>query len=703
MPAKEGNNRMRSHPETTGSSGDDSLASREPELPGLPGLLDATTLAERAGLGPMRTSYLLYKPWTSCIAGLVPKNGRFGAWMAATYPIERYEEVRARPAWKDDAVYFDDVQTVLVPLALLRRPRAARALADPAARDALLFSVSLSGCSLTLLRFKPGRRLVLRADGPAGPRAILKIHARKADYDRALVGARMAAAHGVGLIGTCARAKAIASEWVPGEALTADASLQAFVRAGRALNAAHAIAPADKALALKPADTMRQAENLGWLLPRLEDAAKDLAARMPAPHSGAPVALHGDFSADQIVDGSTGARIVDWDRACQGPAACDLGSALAALDLDGLRGADTAEASGDALLAGYRAAGGQVSDVDLAAWRARALLARADEGFRTRRRDWEAEAASVLDRAAAVLDGAGAPTPHLSAALALRPEPGTTGEATLMRLKPRRRALIRYGHGVLGKLRAKGPDTHATRVQQRLRAAGLDGKKGVGVPPVFGTYEDPPVWLQAEIDGAPLGDLLDGPTADAAMRRTGRALAMLHDTPAQTDRRWSMGDELSVLDRAVSGGPHPDLAELAVTRLANLPPAAPVGLHRDFYFDQVVVGPDTLWLVDLDLHARGDAAIDIGNFLAHLTELDLRRGSHGDGFGHLAQEFLSGYAETRALPSEDRVDLLHWVSLARHVAIAQRFADRAHAVDAIAALCRERLGAQALPAIRDAI
>ncbi|WP_176473819.1 phosphotransferase [Actibacterium ureilyticum] len=682
---------MRLHPDTQ-------IALREPELPGLAGVLDAPALAARAGLGGLRPSYLLYKPWTSCVAGLMPEGGGLEPWLAATYPQDRFNEVRARPEWQEGAIFLDDTQSVLVPLSLARKPKAAQALADPERRRKLLARVGLDGCALTLLRYKPGRRLVLRADGPEGPRAILKLHAREADFARAVAGAQFGAASvGADFIGACKRARAIATRWVPGHVLHPAAGLDAFVRAGGALAAAHAARPPQGHAPLTLAEPKTLAQHIGWLLPGLDADARSVARRMPPVPESAAVVLHGDFSADQIVHGPERMQIVDWDRTCAGPGAYDLGTALAALDLDGLRGADAAEAAGDALVAGYRAAGGRASDADIAACRARALLARADDGFRVRRPNWDVEAAGVLKRIDRVLDHGLHATAHLDAALdprVLRPQ-FDASSATLIRLKPRRRALVRYrgpGGVVLGKMRAKGQDAVAPAVQAGLRKMGLDGRDGIGVPRVLGSFADPPLWLQEEVAGTPLGQLIDGQDAAMAMRRAGRALSRLHLVPPQSSRRWRHADELAVLSKAVADGPYADLATLAAERLAALPPAPEVGLHRDFYFDQVVVGHDILWLVDLDLHARGDAAIDVGNFLAHLTELDLRRGGDGRGYAALAESFVQGYAVLGGPLDHARIDLFHWLSLARHVAIARRFADRRHTVPVIAALCRAKLG-----------
>lgn len=49
-----------------------------------------------------------------------------------------------------------------------------------------------------------------------------------------------------------------------------------------------------------------------------------------------------------------------------------------------------------------------------------------------------------------------------------------------------------------------------------------------------------------------------------------------------------------------------------------------MGIHHDFYGDQVIVMGDRLWLLDLDLYCQVHPALDMGNFIAHITEFSLR-------------------------------------------------------------------------------
>lgn len=687
------------------SRADAGLAGRDRALPGLGALLDAGRLAREAGLDGLRPAYLRYKRGTSCTAGLVPEAGGLGAWMAITAPPERFAELARRPKWRElGAVALPDRPALLVPLAGDRKLRGARRLADPDRRAKLLRRLGLGDTCLSVLRYKPGRRLVLRADGPAGPRAVIKLHARAGDWEAALAGARFCeAAGGPAIIGISEKHRAIAMAWAAGGELGADNPAERFGLAGLALAAAHARPPDGALRRFVPPDARTAMRAIECLDPRFGAVARGLS--LPEATRAATCAIHGDFSADQVVVGPEGARIVDWDRAAAGPPARDLGSALARLDLDEIRGADVADAK-EALLEGYASLRPLPPRRDIAAHRAHALLALATDGFRNRRKDWDAETRAVLARIAALPplpETLHVPIHGLGSALnpdGLRPVFGLSPDAPLgvapTRLKPGRRAMVHVsmpdGTTALGKIRARRPDRAAPAIQRGLRNAGLDGRSGVEVPKVIAAPDTFPAWFQKVVPGVPLGDLLETVDGIHAVGRAGRALAALHATPPQTDRRWTREDELAVLEKAVAGGPHAHLADLARHRLAAFGTPPEVGLHRDFYQDQVLIGAETVYLVDLDLHARGDPAIDLGNFLAHLTELALRRDRPLAWSERLGQAFLGGYASRGPLPGAERIDAFHWVSLARHVSIAERFADRQQTIPAIAQVCLERLG-----------
>ena len=525
---------------------------------------------------------------------------------------------------------------MFVPLILERRLPNARKLSADKSRAKLLRRLGLPDHTLKILRYKPGRRIVLRAHGPQGSSAVLKLHANRGDFDRAVAGATYAEAMGGPVvIATSSRDLAIATAWTQGHVLSPTSEPRNFALAGAVLARHHVAGDPGHLPAPNTPKLHRLVQAISNLQPHLETRAQDLAERLPELGADDVVAIHGDFSADQVVRQTVGSVILDWDRAARGPAARDLGSALARLDCDEIEGFVT-EDSRAALIEGYAAVRPLPKSESIAAHRAHALFALAVEAFRDRRSDWDHQLGAVLDRVEELSQMSQMPeAPDVLAGLsdALDPErmraplgARPVGIA-LARLKPGRRALVRYAmpddRVLLGKLRAKGIDHYAPRIQAKLRSSGLDGSDGVGVPPVAGTVDSLALWLQQAVPGRPLGDMLNNPNSNclSAMQGTGRALARLHLTPAQTERRWTHADELAVLEKAVPEAGYKDILSLAKARLAELPPTLDVGLHRDFYFDQVLIGPDTVWLVDLDLYARGDAAIDLGNFLAHLDEL----------------------------------------------------------------------------------
>lgn len=686
------------------SPADQALCARDPALPGLAAVLDADRLSALAGQGALRPIYLRYKPGTSCVLGVVAEDGAVFA--AMTYPPARYAEVRARRSWwtGPDAVRFlDAICTALVPLSRDRHLKAARALRTPGRRQAFLQALGLEGAALTVLRYKPGRRLVMRADLPSGRVALIKAHGTR-DFAGALAGAHHA---GPPPMAVSRRFRCIVLPWIPGEVLDpARHGPEGFHQAGALIARLHGMAvPAE----LRPdaPDPRADAAAMAALLPDLAVAATADAVARALP--GSPIcAIHGDFSADQVVIGADGPRIIDWDRLAAGHPARDLGRFLARLDADAAMGTITpevAQAAGTALLHGY----GTVAALPdgIAPCRAAALLALLPEGFRARRPDWPALARALADRAALLV------TPGLDRAQdgdamagplaqALRRPQADRPAVTLLRHKPGRRALLRYdlpgAAPILGKLRAKGPDRRTPALHGALRDAGLDGTAETGVPAALA--EMGALWLQEMVPGRVLTDLLrpGGPT-DAA-RLAGRALARLHGVapgalPASADRRWTLEDEYRVLDRALGQAATADppaapriagIRDAARQALAALPPEATVGIHRDFYPDQILIDGGRAWILDLDLFTQGDAAIDLGNFLAHLDEQGLRLHGSITALEAQGEAFLSGYAALRPM-DRPRIALLRRVSLARHIWLSRIIPGRAGTTEALVKHC----------------
>lgn len=159
----------------------------------------------------------------------------------------------------------------------------------------------------------------------------------------------------------------------------------------------------------------------------------------------------------------------------------------------------------------------------------------------------------------------------------------------------------------------------------------------------------------------------DRSSAVDALQSLGRAIAVVHATPldgwiATGVRRFGRLD----LARVVRAGEliseaMPDVAAAAgklTHRLAADPPEpqAPVLLHGDCHPGNVLVASDLVSLIDIDQAGTGPAAADIGSLLARLAygavlgETDLPTAAL------MANAFLEGYAQVRALPDDRTLD-----------------------------------------------
>lgn len=309
--------------------------------------------------------------------------------------------------------------------------------------------------------------------------------------------------------------------------------------------------------------------------------------------------------------------------------------------------------------------------------------------------------------------------PRLAELLGADPTSFALAEPELIRIKPGLRALIRYRAALggttlelIGKMRFHALDRRTPALHDALRAAGLDGTAahGVGVPRIFGTIPELHIWFQEVVPGRLAADYLV-PGADVApSARAGAALATLHLAAVPADRDWTSAQEAEVLARALEAASRAVPSEArriaaigaeAEKMLLGLDAARASCIHRDYYPDQVLVGRDRCHILDLDLYRAGDPAIDVGNYLAHIRELALRRHGRGDALDAHAAAFLDGYRSAAPLPDRRRVDVLEAVASCRHVFISTRIADRRNTTRAVLAMCEAQLAMLRARAGRD--
>lgn len=425
------------------SRADAELVARDAALPGLAVLLDpdrfasalATSLRDAgsdATVGDATLAYLLYKPETSCLAGYrVDVDGvaaRVHAKAHASRDAEKYAKARDRLGRHDGdlgmpGVAWDDLLVAVRgfpnDIVLRRLPKVATTRDERRRFLARLAPglPSLWAAELTVLRYKPERRFVGRLDVADRPRALLKLYG-PGDFPRARAGLRSVPDVG-GIatsrsLGASRSSGALLTTWHEGLPLNdlgddADTLRAAARAAGTALRELHR-RPQKALTGTSPERHARAvavaAEAVAFLVPslapRVRRLAEDVAARITPPANGL-VALHGDFSSDQVVvapDG--GVTVIDFDEASLGAAGVDLGTFLAQATCDRLLGRhprERTEAVAGAVVEGY----GSVPH-DLGAFVAAGLLRLAPHVFRERHDAWPERTATLVaaaERAAA--------------------------------------------------------------------------------------------------------------------------------------------------------------------------------------------------------------------------------------------------------------------------------------------------------------
>ena len=292
--------------------------------------------------------------------------------------------------------------------------------------------------------------------------------------------------------------------------------------------------------------------------------------------------------------------------------------------------------------------------------------------------------------------------------------------ARLVRHKVGRRCLIEYhlelsasrsgsatqpeSLAILGKIRAKGLDRKSYTLQQALWQQGFDDQSpdGLSVPEPLGMIPPWQMWLQSKVPGVSATQVL--PTAEGAWAAP-RIAAIAHtllQSGILPQRRHTLTDELAILAQRLTqvGQDFPQWARRLDRIYAqcaalsqSLPEGKACGIHRDFYSDQVLVSGDRLYLLDLDLYCEGSPALDIGNFIAHLTEQGLR--TLGDPDAFLAREtaITAAFCSLTSPDLAEAIAVYKTLTLVRHISLSTQIPGRQHTTEALLHLCEQRLQA----------
>ena len=211
--------------------------------------------------------------------------------------------------------------------------------------------------------------------------------------------------------------------------------------------------------------------------------------------------------------------------------------------------------------------------------------------------------------------------------------------------RPERRAVVQRTDDSSGYLKLVPPSRLATLAIQSERAERLPlcTARVLEVDKALGAV------VTAPVPGRPLRDWLAGPHATEACRQVGRTLAVVHALSPEGLAPHAATDERAVTERwegwARSWGVGRETCPEDLP--APPPPTRAALVHRDFHDGQVLVDESyAVGLIDFDLMAAGDPAVDVANFIAHL---ELREQQGGAAATPVVAAFLDGYRPSRAV------------------------------------------------------
>jgi hypothetical protein len=292
-------------------------------------------------------------------------------------------------------------------------------------------------------------------------------------------------------------------------------------------------------------------------------------------------------------------------------------------------------------------------------------------------------------------------------------------EVNSTRYKPNRRCLVEYEvevkkdwnnpHNIitlLGKARSKGPDFTTYNLVRDLWSSGFDSDSTdfISVPQPIGIIPELNMWFQKKIPGIPAIDLLVRSNHNSLhlAGRIAEAIDKVHRTDNPNNHReHTIFDELKILDERVTKvAEEKPFWKNRIERLLDgchdlarhIPNPEMASIHRDFYHDQVIVDDHhRLYITDFDNYCKGDPALDIGNFKAHLEEYALRKNEDVSSLSGVEEAFVERFLELSGKSKRFSVEAYTTFTLARHIWISTQFPNRRHLTEALISLCERRL------------
>ncbi|MGH9148168.1 MAG: glycosyltransferase [Vicinamibacterales bacterium] len=262
---------------------------------------------------------------------------------------------------------------------------------------------------------------------------------------------------------------------------------------------------------------------------------------------------------------------------------------------------------------------------------------------------------------------------------------------------------------LIGKVSARA-SSRKFGIQDAFWSAGFQDTSTdrISVPEPIGLVVRWHLWLQRKVPGDVVSLVLDRDDAPEIVGRVADALAKIHQSAVKPTRLHTLTDELGTLHhsigKVIARNPHLESRLEGILEgcrnLAAVIPQSPLrGIHRDFYADQVILSGERLYVLDFDMFAAGDPALDAGNFLGHLTEQSLRTWGHPRGLAACEHAFQERFLQRSGHCREEAVQAYAVLTLVRHIFLGSQFRERLHYADVLLDLCEQRL-AHALDACR---
>lgn len=284
----------------------------------------------------------------------------------------------------------------------------------------------------------------------------------------------------------------------------------------------------------------------------------------------------------------------------------------------------------------------------------------------------------------------------------------TLSQIQVIRYKPQKRCLIEYRFegnnqiSLLGKIRFKGTDKNSYDLQQFLWNNGFDDQSvdNISVPEPIGLIPQWKMWLQRRVPGVTTTPLFVKPDGIKLAKQIAHVAHKLHQITPKTKRHHTINDELAILHQklplVIQLYPHwekrIDQILQQCARLGNqLSYLTPVGIHRDFYADQLIIDGSRLYLLDLDLYCYGDPSLDIGNFTAHLIEYSLRVLGDYQALKDRELALENEFIQLTENATLERIIIYKILTLVRHIYLSTQFRDRRPYTEPLLQLCEHQL------------